>query len=410
MRGAVPLVFAAAVLVGLVAVGSASLSGLPTPAGELAGSPTFLYTGAGYSPASCSDSDSAATDPKLAQGSLRYSARQRNGVYRYAPPPTYSDYCETDAAGTTTNKLIELSCGGAGNKAPRWTRVTCANGCSNGACLPPPPIPEPPPVPTVDAQCADPDGGADTAVASIAVATSIADGTVVAAGPDTCLSNSRVREYVCTDGNDVEPVVVACKGVCQTQDATDPYGNAIKIGSCVSLSACVDSDNGQVAEKPGVTTTTSATGQKTTQKDSCTADRSAVTEYFCDGTALGSERIPCAANQICVSGACVPKDSQCSDTDGGRNYKSKGTVTNNRGASISDACSGQKGLLEFSCSRVAQTNDAGQVTKWASTSASYKHSRIRVERVTCPGGCADGACAGTQLASPPTAEEAPGEE
>ncbi|HLD78700.1 MAG TPA: hypothetical protein VJB16_06755, partial [archaeon] len=240
--------------------------------------------------------------------------------------------------------------------------------------------------------------------------TDSATGTVTATGADACLPGNKITEYVCTDANDIDSVDVACNGVCRSQDATAADGTTVNVGSCVSLSACVDSDGGATVADAGVTTATSPTGQKTTRKDSCSADRSAVNENWCDGASITSARTECAATETCVGGACVPKDSQCSDSDGGRNYKSKGTVTNRVGGSVTDTCSGQKGLLEFSCSRALQANSAGQVTKWGSTSASYKLPRIRVERVTCPSGCTDGACTGSQLASPPTAEEAAGDD
>jgi len=56
----------------------------------------------------------------------------------------------------------------------------------------------------------------------------------------------------------------------------------------------------------------------------------------------------CSSTQFCKQGECL--EYECSDTDGGTNFKEAGTVSLNDGTSYEDKCKDETTLTEYYCS------------------------------------------------------------
>ncbi len=159
------------------------------------------------------------------------------------------------------DRVIEWRCDDKGFISNRV--IPCANGCSDGACLPAP-------VPLVSS--------------------TVCGNGIIETGEE------------CDDGNDNN--TDGCSG-CKL--------------------ACYDSDNGDVPGIRGSTIGALVGSiRMASSPDSC--DGNTVIEYFCRYPELkyiGSARSPCATG--CSNGACLP-DPNCIDSDKGRNYWVKGQV------------------------------------------------------------------------------------
>ena len=127
----------------------------------------------------------------------------------------------------------------------------------------------------------------------------------------------------------------------------------------------------------------------------------AVKEYYCENGAVKSKTRICGSCHRCQDGACsgvsvcnhngicegyygenscvcpsdCSKEPSCTDSDGGKNYYVKGTVTfesNDGSKTYTDECSSSSNLMEFYC----------------------KNKIVQSQQITCPSGytCQDGAC------------------
>jgi len=134
-------------------------------------------------------------------------------------------------------------------------------------------------------------------------------------------------------------------------------------GACQQLPQCSDSDGGKDIFTSGTVTANGAV-----QSDSC-VNESVVEEKSCMNNAATSERLPCPAGYACQGGKCnvVP----CTDSDGGINEDTKGTVVSATG-SENDECTDSNTVNEAYC-------DGGD---------------IAYRQVDCETGkeCRDGAC------------------
>jgi hypothetical protein len=92
-----------------------------------------------------------------------------------------------------------------------------------------------------------------------------------------------------------------------------------------------------------------------------------LTEFYCVNNSLFSSPYNCLSG--CENGTCL--NITCTDSDGGRNYYTKGTFTWNNGTTLNDTCYNANSLKELQC---------------------INNSTISDVAYTCPNGCFDGAC------------------
>ncbi len=238
----------------------------------------------------------------------------------------------------------------------------------------------------------------------------------------------KVGEFFCNDGTVASGGDVSCSstGACVRQ-VTCPGIGVCTDGACVAGEPyCTDTDGGRDYAAKGEVTSSSPLPNSPLNIDYC-SDGTLI-EYYCEGVAApaggggtdirmawGShaadagyvdaiwkedyvcpgrcfegacvEACPTVAEPTCSQGTslkkvldsngctafeCVPTTTLCADTDGGREYTSRGTVTYD-GRTFADRCDSDTALREYYC-------DGGI---------------MRPETYTCPGGCKDGACVGT---------------
>lgn len=131
---------------------------------------------------------------------------------------------------------------------------------------------------------------------------------------DYCVEFDVVKDYYCSDNK-----VVSINNEC-------PPGYGCSEGHCNQLHMeCTDSDNGRNVSVRGRTLVTKGLLTLFNQWDSC-IDEGLLREHSCAGNGSAiSEDIECGSGFQCVSDRCIK--SQCSETDGGKNYYKKGTVT-----------------------------------------------------------------------------------
>lgn len=175
---------------------------------------------------------------------------------------------------------------------------------------------------------------------------------------DECSGANSVREYSCRNGS-----VTSTSYDC-------PTNYVCSTGRCVERNTCTDtdSDNPNVA---GSVNTTSSSGNRITLEDYC-AGGSTVVEYTCSNGSSISNRITCTGGRVCRDGAC--RADICEDSDGGRDYYTRGTAS--RGSSDSeDRCISTSGLVEYYC----------------------RDGNIQSETYSCPSGysCTNGRCTST---------------
>jgi len=275
-----------------------------------------------------------------------------------------------DTKGTVTNtagakaedtclddsKVTEYYCNPDGTFAGQDLSCPSGNYCEDGACK------EGQAPPITSLTCTDSDGGKD--VYTKGTATNTAGGK----GEDSCIGTSKVAEYYCNpDGTYAE------------EDKSCPSGYQCSSGACVESEeppqpslTCSDTDGGKTYNTKG-TASNSAGGSGT---DTCSGT-SVLTEYYCnpDGTYASIDH-NCGSGYECSNGACSqaqnapPSEPACTDTDNGKNYNLKGTVTNKWGGRAEDVCSG-KVLTEAFCNA---DGTFGQ------------------QDYTCPNTCSNGAC------------------
>ncbi len=138
------------------------------------------------------------------------------------------------------------------------------------------------------------------------------------------------------------------------------FGILVGITAMVSaLPICTDSDGGKDYNVQGTA--------DNTYTDWC-YDFNTLGEYFCNGLNRSSEYYNCPGGS-CVNGAC-PIYS-CTDSDGGKDYQTKGEVTQTPGMTVADLCHDSNLLIEGYCN--ANQNYASQ-------------------NYNCPNGCSNGKC------------------
>lgn len=107
-------------------------------------------------------------------------------------------------------------------------------------------------------------------------------------------------------------------------------------------------------------------------EDKCNPQTGELNEWYCDAGIQNVESYKCPNG--CKDGVCLEESSnQCSDTDGGINYKIMGEIYVNGEYHNKDTCNSADGTLnEWYCDGDMQN----------------------VESYTCPNGCKEGACVG----------------
>lgn len=216
----------------------------------------------------------------------------------------YNDVC-------TDLKLVkEYYCENGGMKN---TIHMCDPGmrCEDGKCV----VPE--------QRCVDTDSGDDIYTRGTVNAGTIISSTV---STDSCADNSSVREYYC-DGNRSASRIESC-----------PSRFSCVNGAC-SLVLCNDTDGGQ---SPNVLGTATDSGGSHT--DFC-ASASSVGEYYCSGGVAQSATLDCQGGRICSGGSCA---FQCTDSDGGNDTMTVGTVSVGT-ANYTDSCASASAVKEYYC-------------------------------------------------------------
>jgi len=254
---------------------------------------------------------------------------------------------DEDVAGTVTdssgahrdacsgNTLTEYYC--QDNNAVNQT-IVCSYQCKNGACKIKP------------FNCTDTDNGINASQAGVAKA-EFGDGVDVKW--DICSGNT-IKEAYCGDKG-ASIATVKCRGVCKNQSVTF-VGNIApgptEAAYCDPLAlTCTDSDNGQSTGVNGTVTSTNAAGKTIVNKDKCLSKNS-VREYYCTAeNTSASIALNCTESDICIQGKCTAPQVLpvvCTDSDGGKNFTVKGTITTTH-ANVSDFCLGPNKLAEFYC-------------------------------------------------------------
>lgn len=264
------------------------------------------------------------------------------------PSCSDSDGQDIYTAGTATKGTQSSpdSCQGSGsvieyycsNNNIQSTVMPCPSGysCQLNACA-------------LEPQCSETDGGKD-----IYNYGTISKGTQ--SGYDWCSNDYTVAENYCLNNN-MELDYVSC-----------PSGYWCQDGECVIEPACSDSDG-------GIAIYTRGTISKGTEShsDYCTTSDT-LWEYFCNGKMIDHTFENCAYG--CNAGKCEPAPL-CYDTDGGKNYLTKGWVDVGVD-SIPDLCQDATTLIERFC--VGDTYSSETVT------CTYPNQV-----------CSDGACVGIVL-------------
>jgi hypothetical protein len=194
----------------------------------------------------------------------------------------------------------------------------------------------------VSASCSETDNGRDYKQQGTIYSDNLGTKT------DNCKDAYYMTEYYCS-GN---------KGYSTTIKCTDGCLN----GACKAAS-CSETDNGRDYMQQG-TIYSNNLGTKT---DVC-KNSDYLTEYYCSGNRGYSTNKKCEFG--CLDGACETTTSDyCSDSDGGIDYREKGTIYSDNLGTSTDTCEGDT-LIEYYCT--------GRMGKMKS----YK----------CVDGCEDGEC------------------
>jgi len=185
--------------------------------------------------------------------------------------------------------------------------------CSNGEC-----------VSSIPSGCTDTDGGMDYYVKGTA-------STATETKTDMCLDNKMLREYFCSSDGRILGKEIACP----------PPNNICSGGRCIegAVHTCSDTDGGKVYNVKGTVTTEA--GSVT---DKC-LDSNQLEEFYCQNNLMYDDIYTCPYG--CSNGACIIQP-QCTDTDGGKDYYTAGTVTATDGTAT-DTCVGATHVKEYYC-------------------------------------------------------------
>ncbi|NUM25725.1 MAG: VWA domain-containing protein [Candidatus Buchananbacteria bacterium] len=144
---------------------------------------------------------------------------------------------------------------------------------------------------------------------------------------------------------------------CSNGDGYCPAGcTASNDTDCAPVAACQDTDGGSTVYTTQGTVSDGVGGAVFAPRtDSCSGN--VLTEYGCNGANFTSSTYNCAsvANTICSNGACVLQAgvNSCSDSDGGANYTTIGTVSgqvDSANYTHTDQCASGTTLTEWTCS------------------------------------------------------------
>jgi hypothetical protein len=171
----------------------------------------------------------------------------------------------------------------------------------------------------IKVSCADSDGGINEDEKGSVTA----DGKTMS---DECAGASAVKEFFCENGNP------------SSKEINCGSGKSCVGGACVKT-LCSDSDGGK---DPAVKGT--AKSGSITQTDSC--DGNTLTEYYCEGDQVKSEKGQCPGGTSCSDGKCVK--SVCTDSDNGKDPDVKGTTSYGT-TSHTDSCYSDTSVLEYFC-------------------------------------------------------------
>ncbi len=161
------------------------------------------------------------------------------------------------------------------------------------------------------------------------------------------------------------------------------FGILVGVSALVSAAnTCTENDGGYKIYVQGTATGTDSLNNPFSLSDVCNGN--VLTEYVCNlnGNLNPPSSVTCTSG--CNNGACI---LPCSDSDGGKDYQTKGEVTQTPGMTISDFCHDSNLLIEGYC-------DATQ--KYAS------------KNYNCPNGCSDGVCVSGGISSVGPAEASAG--
>jgi hypothetical protein len=118
-------------------------------------------------------------------------------------------------------------------------------------------------------------------------------------------------------------------------------------GECTApTQQCQDSDSGKDVMVKGT-----AVSEGKAYIDGCT-DTGEVSEYYCEGGLAKVEAIKCPDGYSCKDGICakaeVPPPSVCTDSDGGKEFYTYGTLTAD-GKAYNDVCTDLQLVKEYFC-------------------------------------------------------------
>lgn len=222
---------------------------------------------------------------------------------------------------------------------------------------------------------------------------------------DSCAGKSTVVEYGCSDGKlvekpiDCDPGLVCSDGICtQEIDGSKPGGELPSIVEPEpdiepeprpsGESFCTDTDGGEVLSTRGTARDgIRENGQETRVREKTDECKGVykVYEYLCDSGSLIARELECPSGQACDNGQCVDAESVefdfCTDSDIGKDYKTKGTTEAGRKTAadtilssekFEDKCVDEQTIKEYYCSDTSKTGVEAK----------------------CPAGekCVDGAC------------------
>lgn len=176
---------------------------------------------------------------------------------------------------------------------------------------------------------------------------------------------------------------------CTTSDGGIKCEECIEVEGGTECKYCKDSDGGKNYYTRGNASTsqcvyyTGVGGCGASKPKTDTCDGEVLTEYYCDGIELKSINYTCPYG--CSNGACLaekPVTTECTDTDGGKDYYTKGATSAPRMGTTYDACYNGAVLVEAYC-----LGDG-----------------IKTEEYNCLHGCSNGVCL-KEAPTPPTEEE-----
>ncbi|MFA5108595.1 MAG: hypothetical protein WC492_03640 [Candidatus Micrarchaeia archaeon] len=235
-----------------------------------------------------------------------------------------ADYC------LSNGKLVEFYCT-ADNYAVMET--ACASGyvCSGGACV------QGAGGTTIAFTCTDSDNGKNYNLKGV-----ITNSSGATLGTDTCYYDGALSEFYCQNG------------VMQTERYNCPSGYSCSNGACINT--CNDSDGADYYTVGAVTATNGA------YNDMCT-NTTRLLERICTNGIAASSYYDCPINYACSGGKCIwqPAAPVCTDSDGGKDSSTRGTVVIDFGTSNStytDYCMNTSLAVEYYCVQ----NSAGSMT------------------------------------------------